>query len=417
MRIFLFFSSFIKGIVKSILPRKIYDRLRDMLHKFLFWCKRKYKKKNKIVYRYPKKLNGVNLFIHKKMKNSAGVEGRLLQQILENAGILYQTIDLHDPQYVKKMNIELYNVNLIVCHVGTQIQSYFLQAGIDLKKHYNIGYMAWELAVLPDALLSILSTFQEVWGFSSFVTNSIEKKSLGPVMTVPLCADQDKTVIENGREYFGIDKDVFLFMCAFDCTSYVSRKNPQAVVQAFLKAFSPEDRHVGLILKLTYPESFKEHIEELLESLSPFSHIYCIDKYLTDIEMRTLIHISDTVVSLHRSEGFGLIPLEAMALGTPVISTAWSGNMEYMNHMNTALVGYRMIPVNGEYFGSTPGDGLVWADPDIDEAAAHMRRMVSDQVWRKKLIAEGKYSANKNYNPANIGRIVHDRLKFLELID
>jgi hypothetical protein len=46
-----------------------------------------------------------------------------------------------------------------------------------------------------------------------------------------------------------------------------------------------------------------------------------------------------------------------------------------------------------------------------------MRRMVSDQVWRKKLIAEGKYSANKNYNPANIGRIVHDRLKFLELID
>jgi glycosyltransferase involved in cell wall biosynthesis len=416
VRIFIFFLYSIKRIVKSILPREIYDRLRDKLYKFLFWCKRKFKKNNKLVNRYPKKLNGVNLFIHKKMKTSAGVEGRLLQQMLENSGILYQTIDLQDPQYVKKMNIELYSVNLIVCHVGTPIQSYLLQAGIDLNKHYNIGYMAWELAVLPDALLSILSPFQEVWGFSSFVTNSIEKKSLGPVITVPLCSDQDKTVIENGREYFGIDKDVFLFMCAYDCTSYVSRKNPQAVVQAFLRAFSPEDRHVGLILKLTYPENFKEHIEELLESLSPFSHIYCIDKYLSDIEMRTLIHISDAVVSLHRSEGFGLVPLEAMALGTPVISTAWSGNMDYMNHMNTALVGYRMIPVNGEYFGSTPGDGLVWADPDIDEAAAHMRRIVSDKDWREKLIANGIYTANECFNVKTMSKIMRDRLEFLEMI-
>ncbi len=416
MSVLSFFLRFIKRIAKSILPRKIYDRLRDMLYKFLFWYERKFKKSKKKVNRYPEKLKGINLFIHCNMKTSAGMEGRLLQQMLEDAGFPYQTIDLHDTQYVKNMNIELYNVNLIVCHVGTQIQSYMRQAGIDLKKHYNIGYMAWELAVLPEALSSILSMFQEVWTLSSFCTNSIEKKSPVPVLTVPLCVDKCRTVTKNGREYFNIDEDVFLFMCAYDCTSYVSRKNPQAVVQAFLKAFSPEDRHVGLVLKLTYPENFKVHIAELLESLLPYPHIYYIDKYLSDYEMRTLIHISDAVVSLHRSEGFGLVPLEAMALGTPVISTAWSGNMEYMNHMNTALVGYRMIPVNGEYFGSTPDDGLVWADPDIDEAAMHMRRIVSDKDWREKLIANGIYTANECFNMKTMSKIMRDRLELLELI-
>jgi glycosyltransferase involved in cell wall biosynthesis len=132
--------------------------------------------------------------------------------------------------------------------------------------------------------------------------------------------------------------------------------------------------------------------------------------------MRTLIHISDAVVSLHRSEGFGLVPLEAMAHGTPVISTAWSGNMEYMNHMNTSLVGYRMIPVNGEYFGSKPDDGLVWADPDIDEAAAHMRRIVSDNDWREKLITNGIYTANERFNVKTMSTIMRDRLKLLGLI-
>jgi glycosyltransferase involved in cell wall biosynthesis len=182
---------------------------------------------------------------------------------------------------------------------------------------------------------------------------------------------------------------VFLFLLAYDCNSFVSRKNPQAAIQAFLKAFSPQDSNVGLVLKLAYPEKYKEHIEELLNILAPYPNIYCIDKYLSDDEMRTLIQISDTYVTLHRSEGFGLVPMEAMALGTPVISTAWSGNMEYMNHMNTALVGYKMVPVAGQYVGSTPGDGLVWADPDVTEAAEYMRRMVVDKEWREKLITNG----------------------------
>jgi len=401
-------------IAKKILPKKVYDWLFYNWLQILGKMRSGSVKKEK--HRSVKLQSGVNLFTYCRMKNSAGVEARLLEQMLQDAKIPYHIIDLEDPLCVKNMDGELYNVNLIVCHVANKLEFYMLQAGIDLRDYYNIGYMAWELPSLPDSLLSSLDMFQEMWTLSDFCTDAIGKKATVPVLTVPLFADSNTSVIENGREHFGFDKDAFLFMLAYDCNSFVSRKNPQAAVEAFLKAFSPQESNVGLVIKLSYPDNYKGHVVELKQMLEPYPHVYFIENYLSDEEMRTLIQVSDTYVTLHRSEGLGLVPLEAMLLGTPVISTAWSGNMEYMTHMNTALVGYDMVPVAGQYVGSVPGDDLVWAEPDVTEAAEHMRRMVADAQWREKLIANGKFTAEKCFSVANISKIARERLEFLKLI-
>lgn len=411
-KILSFILRLMKKVVRTVLPRKAYEKLHGWFFR-VFILKNKKAKAPK----FGKLQHGVNLFIYC-TNSSAGVEGHLLKMALEAAKIPYNLIDLSAPEKFSAdiKGKPLYNVNLIVCHAASNTPETMLLFGLDLKKHYNICYWAWELAEVPDVYCKNLEMFQEFWTLSAFCTNALEKKTTVPVLTVPLYANPDRSVIEEGRKYFNINKDAFMFMLAYDCNSFVSRKNPQAAVQAFLKAFSPQDRHVGLVLKLAYPEKYKEHIEELQEILKPYSNIYCIDKYLSDDEMRTLIQVSDAYVTLHRSEGFGLVPMEAMALGTPVISTAWSGNMEYMTPMNTALVGYNMVPVAGEYVASTPGDGLVWADPDVDEAAEHMRRMVADKEWREKLIINGKYTANECYNVTTISKVMRNRLEFLKLI-
>ena len=47
--------------------------------------------------------------------------------------------------------------------------------------------------------------------------------------------------------------------------------------------------------------------------------------------MMQLINSIDSLISLHRSEGFGLHLAEAMAMGKAVIATNWSGNTDFMN--------------------------------------------------------------------------------------
>ena len=57
----------------------------------------------------------------------------------------------------------------------------------------------------------------------------------------------------------------------------------------------------------------------------------------------------DVYVSLHRSEGFGLVMAESMYVGTPVIATDWSGNTEFMNSDTACMVGYDMIELDKDY--------------------------------------------------------------------
>jgi glycosyltransferase involved in cell wall biosynthesis len=85
--------------------------------------------------------------------------------------------------------------------------------------------------------------------------------------------------------------------------------------------------------------------------------------------------------------------MEAMALGKPVIATGWSGNMTFMNHANSCLVGYRLIPVNGNlgvYSRAFLKQEAYWADPNLDEAEAWMKALARDATLRASI---GRHAA------------------------
>src|SRR5207245_6112526 len=56
------------------------------------------------------------------------------------------------------------------------------------------------------------------------------------------------------------------------------------------------------------------------------ARIIVTDEVLSRGQIGALYHLCDCYVSLHRSEGFGLTPAEAMAMGKPVIATGYGGN-------------------------------------------------------------------------------------------
>ncbi|GAA3324572.1 hypothetical protein GCM10020331_052990 [Ectobacillus funiculus] len=104
-------------------------------------------------------------------------------------------------------------------------------------------------------------------------------------------------------------------------------------------------------------------------------------------EVNALIQSVDCVISLHRSEGFGLVLAEAMYLGKPIIGTNWSGNTDFMTTENSCPVNYTLVPVGNDY-GPYKHHQL-WAEPDIEHAAYYMKKIISDQTWCDR-IAEKK---------------------------
>jgi glycosyltransferase involved in cell wall biosynthesis len=100
--------------------------------------------------------------------------------------------------------------------------------------------------------------------------------------------------------------------------------------------------------------------------------------------MAGLMAAADIVISLHRSEGFGLVPAQAMALGKPVIVTAWSGNLDFMNKNNSVLVSYTLVPVHDPE-GAFQADNQKWADANVEEAAQWLRKLAGDTDLRARL--------------------------------
>jgi glycosyltransferase involved in cell wall biosynthesis len=280
---------------------------------------------------------------------------------------------------------------------------------------YNIGYWSWELSQFPDAWCPSLQLVDEVWAPSRFIEQAIAHKTTLPVIRMPLAVDFPEPR-EVRREAFGLPPDRFLFLFFFDFTSYVHRKNPHAVIRAFLQAFPDADNtRVGLVIKMNGMDLRPKEYTQFLQSLDGEDpRIILMDKVLTDRETKTLVKLCDCFLSLHRSEGFGRGLAEAMFLGKPVIATGYSGNLDFTNDHNACLVDYTLIPVKAHEYPFAAGQK--WADPDIEHAVWYMRRLIHEPHYAQTI---GRHASNyiKTYHsPSAVGAKYRARLAALQMV-
>lgn len=254
----------------------------------------------------------------------------------------------------------------------------------------------WELPRLPASWLPILDSVDLILAPTHFVEDAV-RASL-PEANV-IYYRQTVFVPENvpsDRAKWGIPEGAVAFVSSFDISSDIERKNPEAVIDAFRIAF-PDDEDVALVLKVNSSAEaralFADRLEALLDAAAAEPRIVLIDRVLDYGDVLSLYASSDVLLSLHRSEGLGLSLMEAMSLGKPVVTTGWSGNMDFTTEENSCLVGYDFIPVESRhpsYSSEIIGEGILWADPRVDEAAAFMRRLAADREYAAALGARAK---------------------------
>ena len=127
-----------------------------------------------------------------------------------------------------------------------------------------------------------------------------------------------------------------------------------------------------------------------------------------------LLNVSDALISLHRSEGFGRTMAEAMLLEKPVIATNYAGNTDFTNS-NTAFL------VDGPIKELGPDDymfgtGQHWCDPDIEQAAGHMRTCFEDRALASALAKAGRAFILEHHNPVTVGNAYRNRLEYLGIV-
>ena len=218
------------------------------------------------------------------------------------------------------------------------------------------------------------------------------------------------------RADFGLPSDRFLFYFFFDYSSFAARKNPQAVVAAFRAcAELMNPARIGLVLKSMGEGYSQVERRRLTKLIAGADNIFPIDGVLDRADMMGLQSVCDCFVSLHRSEGFGLGIAEAMALGKPVVATNFGGAADLLAPDRACPIGYRLVPVaSGEYPG---GKGQFWADPDIDEAAAAMRRIAEEPEYRRNLASRAHAFVEEYLGPSQIGARMRQQLAGLAQVN
>ena len=358
---------------------------------------------------------GVNLAGYFGSEKGVGEAGRATVRGLEAASIPYVLNNVVDSGSV---NIDSslssfaadnpYLINLI--HVNADQVPIFAAARGDeyFTGRYNIGCWFWELSQFPQEWYSSFQPFDEIWAASSFIQDSLARVSPVPVVRMPLALPPEPEIDHAlNRSDFGLPFDVFIFLFTFDFASILERKNPIGLIKAFKMAFGDRDDTM-LLLKVAHSENYPAELDFLKAACST-SNVRIFDRLLRRSEMNALFSVSDCFVSLHRSEGFGIPIAEAMLLEKPVITTAYSANMDFTTPANSFLVKYKLIEIDRDY--GPYRKGWAWADPDLDHAAELMRYAYENRDVCIKTGRRAKKEILQLFHPEIVGKQIRDRLQ------
>ncbi|HMO11363.1 MAG TPA: glycosyltransferase, partial [Actinotalea sp.] len=268
----------------------------------------------------------------------------------------------------------------------------------------RIGVWFWELEDFPRHFVDAFRHVDEVWVTSEFNRESISRVADKPVRLVPLPVRSAAGTPRYTRDQLGVPRDRTAFLVNFDYLSVMRRKNPIGAIEAFTRAFEPSDGAVLLIKSINGDKRLIDR-ERVRIAAAGRPDIIFMEHYMSAAELRGLTAVVDCVVSLHRSEGYGLNLADAMAQEKPVIATGYSGNMQFMDEGSAFLVPWQRAEVGPDAGPYSPE--ATWAEPDVDVAAQHMRVVAGDpsavarvvQTARRKLACYSRASVGAAVRP------------------
>lgn len=247
------------------------------------------------------------------------------------------------------------------------------------RGQYQIGYTPWESTVIPERWKNIMNHCDEIWTTSDWCASVFEDNGFKDIKVYPHGVSPEW--IPKKREFDGVIKFLHIGEPA-------PRKAGQMTVDAFIHLFGNDPRY-SLTIKAYHNNTtrvFNNYIDKNIIGIPDkiYSNIKVITNELSQDELVKLYHDHDVLIYPSYGEGFGFIPLQALATGMPTICTgAWAHYKKYLGPLELKS---ELIESPWQF----PHEGKVF-EPNYK----HLLELMRDVVFDFKAYA-GYYYAQSN---------------------
>lgn len=266
--------------------------------------------------------------------------------------------------------------------MGQQLRAAFRRAGVQVDTdplRSDAEAVLW--AKIP-LMVSAWREGQRPCLFTMFETTELplEFRNLGAFDTVIVpCAANElsfsrwhgnvKRVVLGVDERWGFQPRPFDGPFTFLTAGSGPRKGIDVTLAAFKQAF-PEDEgmDVRLVVKTVHPihDPWLDRLDD--------DRISVVKGYLSSEDEMDLYGSAHVYVGMARGEGFGLMPLQAMRQGCPIIISEGHGHNEFA-YLADETVPTTLTPAIDFTLYGWSGD---WWEPDVEACARSMRRLWED---------------------------------------
>jgi glycosyltransferase involved in cell wall biosynthesis len=286
---------------------------------------------------------------------------------------------------VEEFDIALYFVSTLNLEAAA---TFHRLPGAEVKEKYRIGYFVWSHQNAPKSWIQNITNFDEVWTPSQANRDSFIEAGAPPELIYVVPHGVNRTVFYPTEKK---GQDRFRFGL---CNSICIYKGADLALNAFMQEFGVEDR-VEMIMQSShrnFSKAFDGHghwykeYTDIINRYPKQMHTYYTTKECGPEGIANFIRSCDVIVSPHRGEGFGMIPLESLSCGRPVIVSDFMGPKDYIQPGYKWWVQGRMEWTNrisGRAHFPDGGDEdatFFYFEPDINSIRKAMRDLY--EKWK-----------------------------------
>ncbi|PTB99153.1 mannosyltransferase [Marinobacter sp. Z-F4-2] len=268
----------------------------------------------------------------------------------------------------------------------------------DMEGRLNLLHAyGWEESGFPQHWVE---TFNQSLQGLTVMSEHVRKIMIDNGVTVPIAVsglgvDHWEAVLADKN--YRVEAKPFRFLHVSSC---FPRKGVDRMLEAYGQAFSEKDDVTLVIKTFDNPHNaIDQWLSEAKSGRSDFPDVVVLNEDFSDSRLKALYEQCHALVAPSRAEGFGLPMAEAMLSGQAVITTGWSGQLDFCTPETAWLVDFDFARAQ-THFGLFSS---VWADPNVEDLARAMAEVYQlSEADRRRRIDAGRELLLSKFRWSNV---------------